>query len=163
MTDSANLFLQEIISGQGHSAAVDWWALGEPGLDLSASELSAYNIFHSDSKLIRMSVGLDSQILETNWSYSDAGILLYEMLFGRTPFRGKNRQNTFSNVLEKEVYFPSSIPVSFEAKLLIRDLLNRDPMTRLGSYRGADDIKNHPFFRGVKWPLVRNMVCANAL
>nr|AML78441.1 putative LOV domain-containing protein [Frisvollia varia] len=102
----------EIISGQGHSAAVDWWALG---------------------------------------------ILLYEMLFGRTPFRGKNRQNTFSNVLEKEIYFPSSIPVSFEAKLLIRDLLNRDPRTRLGSYRGAADIKKHPFFRDVKWPLVRNM------
>ncbi|KAG0563371.1 hypothetical protein KC19_8G025400 [Ceratodon purpureus] len=102
----------EIISGAGHSAAVDWWALG---------------------------------------------ILLYEMLFGRTPFRGKNRQKTFANVLEKEIYFPSSIPVSLEAKILIRDLLNRDPMKRLGSYRGANDIKNHPFFRDVKWPLIRNM------
>ncbi|KAI5315302.1 hypothetical protein L3X38_044478 [Prunus dulcis] len=27
------------------------------------------------------------------------GILLYEMLYGRTPFRGKNRQRTFTNVL----------------------------------------------------------------
>nr|AML78152.1 putative LOV domain-containing protein [Philonotis fontana] len=102
----------EIISGQGHSAAVDWWALG---------------------------------------------ILLYEMLFGRTPFRGKNRQKTFANVLEKELYFPSNIPVSLEAKMLIRDLLNRDPMKRLGSHRGANDIKKHPFFQDVKWPLIRNM------
>ncbi|XP_073385945.1 phototropin-2 isoform X2 [Physcomitrium patens] len=102
----------EIISGLGHSSAVDWWALG---------------------------------------------ILLYEMLFGRTPFRGKNRQNTFSNILEKELYFPSSIPVSLEAKLLIRDLLNKDPLKRLGSYRGANDIKNHPFFKDINWPLIRIM------
>nr|AML77214.1 putative LOV domain-containing protein [Syntrichia princeps] len=85
------------------------------------------------------------------------GILLYEMLFGRTPFRGKNRQKTFLNVLEKEIYFASSIRVSLEAKVLIRDLLNRDPMKRLGSYRGAHDIKTHPFFRGINWPLIRHM------
>jgi len=39
------------------------------------------------------------------------GILLYEMLYGRTPFRGKNRQKTFSNILHKDLTFPSSIPV----------------------------------------------------
>nr|AML79540.1 putative LOV domain-containing protein [Hedwigia ciliata] len=102
----------EIILGQGHSSAVDWWTLG---------------------------------------------ILLYEMLFGRTPFRGKNRQQTFVNVVDKELSFPSSISVSLEAKLLIRDLLNRDPTKRLGSRCGAHDIKNHAFFRDIKWPLVRNM------
>jgi len=41
------------------------------------------------------------------------GILLYEMLYGRTPFRGKNRQKTFANILHKDLTFPSSIPVSY--------------------------------------------------
>lgn len=146
--------------------------------------------------------------LRIRWSLSlDAGILLYEMLFGRTPFRGKNRQRTFANILDKELYFPSNIPVSvpwctllessrfnsrmlslsgsrvtlcfcevrsrsltifaklqvsLEAKLLIRDLLNRDPTKRLGSQCGAHDIKNHPFFRDIKWSLVRNMVSTDA-
>lgn len=45
--------------------------------------------------------------LETN-----SGILLYEMLYGRTPFRGKNRQKTFSNILHKDLTFPSSIQVT---------------------------------------------------
>nr|AHZ63886.1 phototropin [Conocephalum conicum] len=83
------------------------------------------------------------------------GILLYEMLFGRTPFRGRNRQRTFANVLHKDLAFPSSIPVSLAAKQVIRALLQRDPKKRLGSDKGAHDLKNHPFFRGINWPLIR--------
>lgn len=35
------------------------------------------------------------------------------MLYGRTPFRGNNRQKTFANILYKDLTFPSSIPVRF--------------------------------------------------
>lgn len=34
------------------------------------------------------------------------GILIYEMLYGTTPFKGKNRTATFSNILRDEVQFP---------------------------------------------------------
>ncbi|CAN1305121.1 PHOT2 [Linum perenne] len=102
----------EIITGTGHSSAIDWWAVG---------------------------------------------ILVYEMLYGRTPFRGKNRQKTFANILHKDLTFPSSIPVSLEARQFIYGLLNREPESRLGSNTGANEIKQHPFFRGIKWPLIRCM------
>ncbi|GMN50154.1 hypothetical protein TIFTF001_019315 [Ficus carica] len=85
------------------------------------------------------------------------GILLYEMLYGRTPFRGKNRQKTFGNILHKDLTFPSSIPVSLAARQLINALLQRDPANRLGSTMGANEIKQHPFFRGISWPLIRCM------
>nr|AML77907.1 putative LOV domain-containing protein [Acorus calamus var. americanus] len=102
----------EIITGAGHSSAIDWWALG---------------------------------------------ILLYEMLYGRTPFRGKNRQRTFTNILHKDLTFPSSIPASLAARQLIHGLLHRDPANRLGSNSGANEIKQHPFFREINWPLIRCM------
>nr|AML78510.1 putative LOV domain-containing protein [Santalum acuminatum] len=102
----------EIITGVGHTSAVDWWALG---------------------------------------------VLLYEMLYGYTPFRGKTRQRTFSNILHKDLKFPGSIPVSLQAKQLMYQLLHRDPQNRLCSLEGANEIKRHPFFRGVNWPLVRCM------
>ncbi|KAL3325244.1 hypothetical protein AABB24_039041 [Solanum stoloniferum] len=102
----------EIITGAGHTSAVDWWALG---------------------------------------------ILLYEMLYGYTPFRGKTRQKTFSNILHKDLKFPGSIQSSLHAKQLMYRLLHRDPKNRLGSREGANEIKQHPFFRGVNWALIRCM------
>ena len=36
------------------------------------------------------------------------GILIYEMLFGTTPFKGKNRNGTFSNILRDNVLFPDN-------------------------------------------------------
>nr|AML79071.1 putative LOV domain-containing protein [Ludovia sp. BC-2016] len=102
----------EIITGAGHTSAVDWWALG---------------------------------------------ILLYEMLYGYTPFRGKTRQKTFANILHKDLKFPSSIPVSLPARQLMYRLLHRDPRNRLASCEGANEIKQHPFFRGINWALIRCM------
>lgn len=34
------------------------------------------------------------------------GILIYEMLYGTTPFKGKNRNATFASILRDEVQFP---------------------------------------------------------
>nr|AML76586.1 putative LOV domain-containing protein [Atriplex rosea] len=86
------------------------------------------------------------------------GILIYEMLYGYTPFRGKTRQRTFTNVLQKNPKFPSSKQqVSLHGKQLIYQLLQKDPKSRLGAYEGANEIKRHPFFRGVNWALVRCM------
>ena len=102
----------EIITGAGHTSAVDWWALG---------------------------------------------ILLYEMFYGYTPFRGKTRQKTFANILHKDLKFPGSTPVSLHAKQLMYRLLHRDPKNRLGSCEGVNEVKKHPFFKGVNWALVRCM------
>jgi len=52
------------------------------------------------------------------------------------------------------VYFQ----VSLQARQLMRSLLQRNPSRRLGSHRGANDIKTHDFFKGIDWALLRNMV-----
>lgn len=87
------------------------------------------------------------------WAF---GIFLHEMLFGKTPFRGRNRQRTFTNVLMKELTFSDAVPVSEEAKAVIRGLLERDPEKRLGGKRGAAEIRAHPFFADIDWALIRH-------
>lgn len=42
-------------------------------------------------------------------------------------------------------------------KSLIRKLLIKDELRRLGSRAGASDVKAHPFFRTTSWALLRHM------
>jgi protein-serine/threonine kinase len=42
-------------------------------------------------------------------------------------------------------------------KSVIRKLLIKDEMRRLGSRAGASDVKNHPFFKPITWALLRHM------
>ncbi|KAL2853239.1 kinase-like domain-containing protein [Aspergillus pseudoustus] len=88
------------------------------------------------------------------------GILIYEMLYGTTPFKGKNRNATFGNILRDEVPFPEqggAQQISNICKSLIRKLLIKDETKRLGARAGASDVKTHPFFRQTQWALIRHM------
>ncbi|ORZ39197.1 kinase-like domain-containing protein [Catenaria anguillulae PL171] len=86
------------------------------------------------------------------------GILTYELIYGRTPFKSKNRNATFMNVLSKDISFPvSANPVSTNARALMRKLLHKAEAKRLGSKRGAQEIKEHPWFKSIPWPLLRNL------
>ncbi|KAK1423257.1 hypothetical protein QVD17_18554 [Tagetes erecta] len=100
----------EIIKGEGHGSAVDWWTFG---------------------------------------------IFLYELLFGKTPFKGNGNRATLFNVVGQPLRFPDSPSVSFAARDLIRGLLVKEPQHRLAYKRGATEIKQHPFFQSVNWALIR--------
>lgn len=84
------------------------------------------------------------------------GIFIYEMLYGTTPFKGRDRKTTFGNVLKRDVRFPPTKSVSSQCKSLIKKLLIKDETKRLGSKMGASDVKNHSFFKETQWALLRN-------
>ncbi|PWN49425.1 Pkinase-domain-containing protein [Violaceomyces palustris] len=84
------------------------------------------------------------------------GILIYEMIFATTPFKGMTRNETFSNVLRNEVHFPETTPISSLGKSLIRKLLIKDELKRMGSQSGASEVKQHKWFQTISWGLLRN-------
>ncbi|KAI3806181.1 hypothetical protein L1987_22077 [Smallanthus sonchifolius] len=92
----------EMLQGNGHDFAVDWWCLG---------------------------------------------VVLHEMLYGKTPFKGVNRKATFYNILSKT---PELVGEPTPLRDLIRKLLVKDPKERIS----AAEIKGHDFFRGVEWERV---------
>ncbi|CAN1171475.1 Serine/threonine-protein kinase KIPK1 [Linum perenne] len=93
------------------------------------------------------------------WTF---GIFLFELLYGTTPFKGSGNDETLANVVSRSLKFPGRHMVSFHARDLIRGLLIKEPEHRLGSSKGAAEIKQHPFFDGLNWALVRCMVPPDA-
>ncbi|GJM91482.1 hypothetical protein PR202_ga07857 [Eleusine coracana subsp. coracana] len=100
----------EIIKGEGHGSAVDWWTFG---------------------------------------------VFLHELLYGKTPFKGQTNRATLFNVVGQQLKFPECPATSNASRDLIRGLLAKEPQSRLGVKRGAAEIKQHPFFEGVNWALIR--------
>ncbi|KAM9985232.1 hypothetical protein ACTFIZ_008768 [Dictyostelium cf. discoideum] len=78
------------------------------------------------------------------------GIIIFEMLSGETPFVGDSQPIIFKNITQhnNEIICPTDF--SKDATDLIQKLLQVDPSKRLGA-NGADEVKNHPFFNGIKW------------
>ncbi|KAI7840688.1 hypothetical protein COHA_005610 [Chlorella ohadii] len=88
------------------------------------------------------------------WSF---GILLYELMYGTTPFKSARRDATFDNIVKRELHFPPRGPVvSAEGRDLIARLLTKDPTQRLGAQAGADEVRQHPWFAEVDWALGRH-------
>lgn len=88
------------------------------------------------------------------------GIFMYEMIYGRTPFAGASNEITLRNIVKKPLAFPTDAPNSlseYHARNLISGLLNKDPNRRLGSKRGAADVKTHPFFKSLNFALIRSV------
>ncbi|XP_044502992.1 serine/threonine-protein kinase OXI1 [Mangifera indica] len=79
------------------------------------------------------------------------GIVLHEMLYGVTPFKGSNRKETFYRILSRQVELTGE---QTSLRDLIRKLLEKDPTKRIG----VDEIKGHDFFRGINWDLVLKIV-----
>eukprot|EP00826_Nyctotherus_ovalis_P060087 TRINITY_DN8404_c0_g6_i1.p1 TRINITY_DN8404_c0_g6~~TRINITY_DN8404_c0_g6_i1.p1 ORF type:complete len:154 (-),score=35.15 TRINITY_DN8404_c0_g6_i1:146-607(-) len=78
------------------------------------------------------------------------GAMLYELVVGRPPYIAGTRDQLFKNIQIGPLALPKHL--SKEARSLIVALLNRNPSKRLGAgVLGAEEIRRHPWFRGIDW------------
>ncbi|XP_076364252.1 G protein-coupled receptor kinase 1-like [Tachypleus tridentatus] len=84
------------------------------------------------------------------------GCMLYKLLKGHSPFRQhktKDKHEIDKMTLSMNVELPESF--SPELKTLLLGLLQRDVDRRIGCKgKGADEVKEQPFFQGIDWQLV---------
>lgn len=91
------------------------------------------------------------------WAF---GVFIYEMIYGQTPFAGVTNQATLRSIVKMPLTFPTHEPAcasEIHARDLISGLLAKDPDSRLGSKRGAAEVKTHPFFKGLNFALIRGV------
>lgn len=86
------------------------------------------------------------------------GAIMFECLIGWPPFCSETPHETYRKIMswQETLQIPDDIHLSPEAEDLIRRLLTKAE-NRLGRYGGADELKQHPFFRGVDWDTIRKV------
>jgi len=87
------------------------------------------------------------------WS---VGVIFFEMLVGYAPFCSEETKEVCYKVINWKNYLkiPDDITISKEAEDLINKMINNSD-ERLGR-NGIEEIKKHPFFKGVDWDNIRN-------
>lgn len=86
------------------------------------------------------------------------GAIMFECLIGWPPFCSETPHETYRKILnwQETLQIPDDIHLSPEAEDLIKRLLT-SAEHRIGRYGGAEEIKQHPFFRGVDWDSIRGV------
>ena len=82
------------------------------------------------------------------------GVVFFEMLVGLPPYFSNNQEQIFNNIDSAELIIPNFI--SKKGQNLIKSLLIKNPMERLGSKNDVEEIKNHPYFDDVDWNKIYN-------
>ena len=87
------------------------------------------------------------------WS---VGVIFYEMLVGYAPFCAQETQEVCFKIINHDKYLqvPDDVKLSKEALDLMNKMIS-DPNKRLGK-NGSEEIKSHPFFKGIDWDNIRN-------
>jgi serine/threonine protein kinase len=95
------------------------------------------------------------------------GIMLYQMFYGKTPFKEKTNYLIFKKIDQLKIDFDPNVKIPEEAKDLIKKILVKDPATRLGAGETGSEydiahLKNHPFFKGINWDNLHNLTPPNS-
>ena len=102
-----------------------------------------------------------SKIRNFSMDYFSLGVIIYELIFGKKPYIGKNKIELINEVQLKEVKVDlNDLPKIYNNKNLFCDFINKllklNPKERLGSINGIYDLKNHPLFENVNWDNILN-------
>jgi len=89
----------------------------------------------------------DEPLITTAADLWSLGCMVYQMLTGKYPFRGKSDMLTFEKIKARNLYIPPNLPP--EATDFINKLLVLEPSQRLGANCDFASLKAHPFFAGI--------------
>ena len=79
------------------------------------------------------------------------GCVTFEMLCGLPPFYSRDHQKMYNAILNDNLSFPAAASLPADAKAMLTGLLDKDPLTRMGSSKDLTELQSHPFFAAVNW------------
>lgn len=94
------------------------------------------------------------QLYDYNVDWWSLGVVIFESLFGETPFYAESLSETYAKIMNHEASFkfPDEPKVSDEAKDLISNLVCNSSKR----FNSLSQFKNHKWFEGLDWENLRN-------
>jgi serine/threonine protein kinase len=134
-----------LLTAEGHIRLTDF-GLSKEGISSSSS---GANSFCGTPEYLAPEI-LNRQGHGRAVDWWSLGALLYEMLTGLPPFYCQDRERLFEKIRKSELHYPPNI--QRPAKMLLKGLLTKDPIRRLGSGPSdAEEIKSHGFYAEIDW------------
>ncbi|KZF26406.1 kinase-like protein [Xylona heveae TC161] len=162
-----NSYYQQLLSGKSNKPK-DRNSVSIDQINLTVSNRTQINTWRKSRRVMAYStVGTPDYIAPEIFSgrgYSfdcdwwSVGTIMFECLVGWPPFCAEDPHDTYRKIVNwpETLFFPDDIQLSIEAESMIRSLVC-DSTNRLGHVGGAQEIKNHPFFRGVSFNDLRRI------
>ena len=82
------------------------------------------------------------------WAF---GIILFQLVVGKSPFRAGSEYMTFQKILKCEYEVPVYLDVDQNLLDLLRKILVLEPDDRIGADMRYQEIREHPFFAQINW------------
>ncbi|KAG8373180.1 hypothetical protein BUALT_Bualt12G0144200 [Buddleja alternifolia] len=152
--DCSNIQEKDFLVGKNYSGALQ--SDGRPAAPKRTQQEQLQH-WQRNRRMLEIPSSSRRGLLVVRWSL---GAIMYEMLVGYPPFYSDEPMSTCRKIVNWRTHlkFPEEAKLSLEAKDLISKLLcNVDQ--RLGT-RGADEIKAHPWFKGIEWNKLYQMKAA---
>ncbi|KAI1776593.1 serine/threonine-protein kinase cot-1 [Hypoxylon cercidicola] len=161
-----NNYYQQLLQGKS-SRPKDRNSVALDQINLTVSNRSQINDWRKSRRMMAYStVGTPDYIapeIFTGHGYTfdcdwwSLGTIMFECLVGWPPFCAEDSHDTYRKIVNwrQSLYFPDDITLGAEAEHLIRSLICNTEV-RLGR-SGAQEIKNHAFFRGVEFDSLRRI------
>ena len=82
------------------------------------------------------------------------GIIIYQLLCGETPFKGRSILETYQNIKNNDLTFVKD-NIDPVARDLVTRLLIKEPRLRIGAH-DIRELKSHEYFKDIDWENLRN-------
>ncbi|KAI6785954.1 Serine/threonine-protein kinase cot-like protein [Emericellopsis cladophorae] len=161
-----NNYYQQLLQGRSNRPR-DRSSVAIDQINLTVSNRSQINDWRRSRRLMAYStVGTPDYIapeIFTGHGYTfdcdwwSLGTIMFECLVGWPPFCAEDSHDTYRKIVNwrQTLYFPDDITLGVEAENLIRSMVCNTE-NRLGR-GGAQELKNHAFFRGVDFDSLRRI------
>ncbi|KAJ1922148.1 Serine/threonine-protein kinase MRCK alpha [Mycoemilia scoparia] len=148
-----------LIDAQGHIKLADFGScirIDIIGTDSSGANIPVGTCDYIAPEVLQAREGRAGKRYGAECDWWSLGVVMYEMLYGDPPFYSDTVPETYARVMafSQHLTFDDSLAISDEAKDLMKRLLTHKDR-RLGK-KGSNEIKSHPFFRGINWENLRS-------